>query len=400
MTDAPPPEFFEWLDTLPSTPNGVMIQVGRETRVVPRSVALAEWRSRQPEQRSRRDPRCGASTKPADPARPSAREGTSWILNCSPGNAGARWQRSLTAKTGSPADRVGDLVAVRAEDVNCRARGHEIGLGTGLEPDTGAVMHGDRVGHHLPAFGEHSVAVGELAGQRRAAHGEVDVRHGAWKPSVVEHGGEVEQLTVKRDPASCGDGGCPGVRTMGAVSQHRNEEVLGGLLGISGQQRVRGCKARRFDGAASRTHAQGHRQQADQDAELFAQQRPGQRHALSNGEHAAVALGPSDRPERVAGACAAAAIGGGRRRHWLFAVVNLEREHHPGLVMLGDMAVRHPCPGVHVEQNVDSFARSYEYGVLPDEVPLLHVVSGENQEPAGAVDVKTDAASDGRSPSR
>jgi hypothetical protein len=48
-------------------------------------------------------------------------------------------------------------------------------------------------------------------------------------------------------------------------------------------------------------HAQGHRQQADQDAELFAQQRPGQRHARSNGEHAARALGPSDRPERVAG---------------------------------------------------------------------------------------------------
>jgi hypothetical protein len=51
--------------------------------------------------------------------------------------------------------------------------------------------------------------VGELARQRRAAHGEVDVRDGARKPGVVEHRGEVQQLTVKRDPASCDDRGCP-----------------------------------------------------------------------------------------------------------------------------------------------------------------------------------------------
>src|SRR5215208_6845636 len=62
-------------------------------------------------------------------------------------------------------------------------------------------------------------------------------------------------------------------------------------------------------------HAQGHRQQAGHDAEFFAQQRPGQRHALAGGEHAAGALGPSDRPERVAGACTATAIGGGGRGH-------------------------------------------------------------------------------------
>jgi hypothetical protein len=177
-------------------------------------------------------------------------------------------------------------------------------------------MHGDSVGQHLPAVGGHSVAVGELAGQRRAAHGEVDVRDGAWKPSVVEHCGQVQQLTVKQDPPSCGDGGCPGVSTMGVVAQHRCEEVLGGLLRVSGQRRVRGRKARRFDGGApSRVHAQSHRQQAGQDAELSAQQRPGQRHALAGGEHAAGALGPSDRPERVAGACAAAAIGGGGPGH-------------------------------------------------------------------------------------
>src|SRR5215470_5726857 len=36
----------------------------------------------------------------------------------------------------APADRVGDLVAARAEDVDCRAGGHEIGLGAGLEADT------------------------------------------------------------------------------------------------------------------------------------------------------------------------------------------------------------------------------------------------------------------------
>jgi hypothetical protein len=31
-------------------------------------------------------------------------------------------------------------------------------------------MHGDGVGHDLPAVGGHCVAVGELAGDRRAAH--------------------------------------------------------------------------------------------------------------------------------------------------------------------------------------------------------------------------------------
>src|SRR5215213_11320729 len=36
----------------------------------------------------------------------------------------------------APADGVGDLVAARAEDVNCRAGGHEIGLGAGLKADT------------------------------------------------------------------------------------------------------------------------------------------------------------------------------------------------------------------------------------------------------------------------
>jgi hypothetical protein len=54
MSSAPLPEgFFEWLDTAPCTPNGVIVQVGHETRVVPRAVALAEWRARNPEQGTR-----------------------------------------------------------------------------------------------------------------------------------------------------------------------------------------------------------------------------------------------------------------------------------------------------------------------------------------------------------
>jgi hypothetical protein len=177
-------------------------------------------------------------------------------------------------------------------------------------------MHGDGVGHHLPAVGEHTVAIRELAGHRRAAHGEVDVRDGARKPGVVKHRGEVEQLTVERDPASCGEGGCPRVSAMRVVAQHRCEEILGRLLRVSGERRARGRKARRLDGgAASRMDAQGHRQQAGEDAELLSQQRPGQLQTLAGGEHAPGALGPSDRPERVAGACAAAAIGGGGRGH-------------------------------------------------------------------------------------
>jgi hypothetical protein len=54
MSSALPEEFFEWLDTAPSTPVGVIVQVGHETRVVPRHVAFAEWRSRHPEQRTPR----------------------------------------------------------------------------------------------------------------------------------------------------------------------------------------------------------------------------------------------------------------------------------------------------------------------------------------------------------
>src|SRR4051794_29211852 len=60
----------------------------------------------------------------------------------------------------------GALVAPQAEDVNCRAGGHEIRLGAGLKADTGAVMHGDRVGLLPPAVGGYCVAVADPPGQR------------------------------------------------------------------------------------------------------------------------------------------------------------------------------------------------------------------------------------------
>src|SRR3954454_17502160 len=95
-----------------------------------------------------------------------------------------------------------------------------------------------------------------------ALHGEVDVRDRAGKASVVKHRGEVEQLAVKRDPASRGDGRRPGVGTMGVVAYRGCQEVLGCRRGVSGQRGVRGRKTNRLDGgAASRMHAQGHRQQ-------------------------------------------------------------------------------------------------------------------------------------------
>jgi hypothetical protein len=77
-------------------------------------------------------------------------------------------------------------------------------------------------------------------------------------------------------------------------------------------------------------------------------------------------------------------------RAWRFASVaarrsDVEAEHHPALVVLGDVAVRHPTAGGrHVEQDVDGLAGSYE----PDEVLLRKVVAGEHDEAAGAVDVE------------
>lgn len=59
MSSAPlADEFWSWLDEQPCTATGMLVQTGRgETRVVPREVALSEWRARhQQQQRRRRDP--------------------------------------------------------------------------------------------------------------------------------------------------------------------------------------------------------------------------------------------------------------------------------------------------------------------------------------------------------
>ena len=47
---------------------------------------------------------------------------------------------------------------------------------------------------------------------------------------------------------------------------------------------------------------------------------------------------------------------------------HVEAEHHPALVVLGDVAVRHPEPGFVTSEDVDGLARPDEHGVLPDEV--------------------------------
>ena len=49
--------------------------------------------------------------------------------------------------------------------------------------------------------------------------------------------------------------------------------------------------------------------------------------------------------------------------------MELETEHHPALGVLGDMAVRHPQPGVRdVQQDVDRLAGSHEHCVFPDNL--------------------------------
>jgi RimK family alpha-L-glutamate ligase len=68
---------------------------------------------------------------------------------------------------------------------------------------------------------------------------------------------------------------------------------------------------------------------------------------------------------------------------------DVEAEHHPALVMLGDVAMSHPAAGVrHVEEDVDGLAGAHEHRVLPDQVRLDDVVAREDQEAAGAVDVE------------
>ena len=69
--------------------------------------------------------------------------------------------------------------------------------------------------------------------------------------------------------------------------------------------------------------------------------------------------------------------------------VDVEAEHHPALVVFGDVAVRHPQAGVgDVEQDVDGLAGANEHGVLPGQVGFGDPVSGEDEEAAGAVDVE------------
>ena len=51
--------------------------------------------------------------------------------------------------------------------------------------------------------------------------------------------------------------------------------------------------------------------------------------------------------------------------------VHVEAEHHSTLVMLGDVAVRHPDARVrYVEKDVHSLAGSHQHRVLPDQVLL------------------------------
>jgi hypothetical protein len=81
--------------------------------------------------------------------------------------------------------------------------------------------------------------------------------------------------------------------------------------------------------------------------------------------------------------------------------VDVEAEHHPALVVLCDMAVRHPHAGVRdVEQDVHRLASADEDGVLPDKVLLRCTVSGTARGSGRRRGCGRGGASDGRSPSR
>src|SRR3954469_10213278 len=78
-------------------------------------------------------------------------------------------------------------------------------------------------------------------------------------------------------------------------------------------------------------------------------------------------------------------------REWRrsFCRRDVEAEHHSALVMLGDMAMRHPDPRVrYVEQDVDRLTSPHEHRVLPHQVLLFGAVARKNDKAAGAMDME------------
>ncbi len=76
---------------------------------------------------------------------------------------------------------------------------------------------------------------------------------------------------------------------------------------------------------------------------------------------------------------------------WLrsFLLRDWEAEHHPALVVLGDVAVRHPQAGVgDVEEDVDRLAGTNQHGVLPHQVWISLSIARDDKETSGAVDVE------------
>src|SRR5256885_1414634 len=68
---------------------------------------------------------------------------------------------------------------------------------------------------------------------------------------------------------------------------------------------------------------------------------------------------------------------------------DVEAEHHAALVVLGDVAVRHPEADVgDVQQDVDRLAGADQHGVLPDQAGLDRPIAGQDQEAAGAVNME------------
>src|SRR5262245_5116619 len=61
--------------------------------------------------------------------------------------------------------------------------------------------------------------------------------------------------------------------------------------------------------------------------------------------------------------------------------LDVEAEHHAALVVLGDVAVRHPQTWIcYVQQDVDRLPRPNEHRVLPDQVRLDDAIARQNEE--------------------